>query len=176
MRTRAVSRLLGLGAMLVGAIVITASSSDAGHGKRVFVTGLNGYEEVPSISTSGHGRLWIRVSRDEQVIEYKLSYAGLSTPVTQAHVHFGQPHTNGGVIVTLCQSAAAPDPTTLAPMCVDEGTVRGTITAEQIVGPAAQGIAPGQVREFIRAMRARAAYVNVHTERVPSGEIRGQLR
>ena len=61
-------------------------------------------------------------------------------------------------------------------MCVDEGMVTGTITAQQVVGPAQQGIAPGQIREFVRALRARAGYVNVHTERFESGEIRGQIR
>lgn len=173
MATTKVSRWMVTGAMLIGSLTITLFA-EAGHGKRAFTTRLNGFEEVPSISTAGHGRLWIRVSRDEQVIEYKLSYAGLSSPVTQAHIHFGQSHTNGGVMVTLCQSEAAPDP--LAPMCVDEGMVTGTITAEQIVGPADQGIAEGQLREFLRALRARAGYVNVHTERVPRGEIRGQIR
>ncbi len=176
MGTKSISRMLIAVAMLVGTIAFTTSSVEARHGKRVFTAGMNGFEEVPSISTAGHGRLWIRVSRDEQVIEYKLSYAGLSSAVTEAHIHFAQPHTNGGMMVTLCQSAAALDPTSLAPMCVDEGMVQGTITAPQVVGPAEQGIGPGQLREFIRALRARAGYVNVHTERVPSGEIRGQIR
>ena len=176
MGTKSISRMLIAGAMLVGAIAVTTSSVEARHRKRVFTTGMNGFEEVPSISTAGHGRLWIRVSRDEQVIEYKLSYAGLSSAVTQAHIRFAQPHTNGEVMVTLCQSATVADPTGLAPMCVDEGMVQGTITAEQVVGPSEQGIGPGQIREFIRALRAGAGYVNVHTERFASGEIRGQIR
>ena len=176
MGTKSISRMLIAGAMLVGTVAVTTSSVEARHRNRVFAARMNGFEEVPSISTAGHGRLWIRVSRDEQVIEYKLSYSGLSSAVTQAHIHFGQPHTNGGVMVILCQSAAAPDAPTVAPMCVDEGMVAGTITAERVVGPAEQGIGAGQIREFIRALRARAAYVNVHTERVPLGEIRGQIR
>lgn len=175
MGTKSIFRMLIAGAMLVGTIAFTALSVEA-HGKRVFVAGMDGYEEVPSISTAGHGHLWMRVNPDERTIEYKLTYAGLSSPVTRAHIHFGRQYTNGGVMVTLCRSAAAPDPNTLAPMCVDEGMVAGTITVAQIVGPAGQGIGPGQIREFVRALRARAAYVNVHTERVPSGEIRGQVR
>ena len=168
--------ILIAGAMLIGTIAFTTSSVEARHGKRVFTAGLDGFEEVPSISSAGHGRLWIRASRDEQVIEYKLSYSGLSSPVTQAHIHFGQPHTNGGVMVMLCQSATVPDPAAVAPMCVDEGMVTGAITEERVVGPAEQGIGAGQIREFLRALRGRAAYVNVHTERVPSGEIRGRVR
>ena len=171
-----IARILVAGAMLLGTIAFTTSSVEARHGKRVFTGRMDGFQEVPSISSLGHGRLWLRASRDEQVIDYKLSYSGLSSPVTQGHIHFGQPHTNGGVSVMLCQSAAVADPAALAPMCVAEGRVTGTITAEQVVGPAEQGIGAGQIRELLRALRGRATYVNVHTERVPSGEIRGQIR
>jgi len=176
MGRRSVSRTLIAGAMLVGTIAYGTSMVDA-HGRNVFVAGLDGYEEVPSISTGGHGHFWLRVSPDEQTIEYKLSYGGLSTPVVSAHIHFGRQHTNGGVIVALCRGSEPTDsaaPT--APECPREGTVEGTIGAHQVVGPAGQGIAPGQLRELIGALRAHAGYVNVHTLRVPTGEIRGQIR
>ena len=51
----------------------------------------------------------------------------------------------------------------------------GTIAAADVIGPAAQGIAPGEFRELVRAMRAGATYANVHSTTFPAGEIRGQI-
>ena len=55
-------------------------------------------------------------------------------------------------------------------------TVTGTLTAADVVGPAAQGIAAGEFEELLRAIRARVTYVNVHSSKFPAGEIRSQLR
>jgi hypothetical protein len=70
------------------------------------------------------------------------------------------------------------------------GSVTGTIIASEVVGPAGQGIAAGEFAELLAAMRAGAAYANVHsgsfgnpmamppTSNVgfPGGEIRGQIK
>jgi CHRD domain len=40
---------------------------------------------------------------------------------------------------------------------------------------AAQGIAAGEFDEFVRAVRAGATYVNIHSVNRPTGEIRAQL-
>ncbi|MBV9545378.1 MAG: hypothetical protein JOY61_13490, partial [Chloroflexi bacterium] len=44
-----------------------------------------------------------------------------------------------------------------------------------VVGPAAQGIAPGEMARVIRAIQDGAAYGNVHSTMFPAGETRGQL-
>jgi hypothetical protein len=66
----------------------------------------------------------------------------------------------------LCPTRATPAPIT------------ATITAEDIVG-AAQGIAATEIEELLAAMRAGAAYANVHSgvtgNGFPGGEIRGQI-
>ena len=49
------------------------------------------------------------------------------------------------------------------------------ITPAQVVGPAGQGIAAMEFGELVRAMRAGATYVNIHTTTFGGGEIRGQI-
>lgn len=55
------------------------------------------------------------------------------------------------------------------------GMVTGVIDPADVIGPTAQGIAPGEFDELVRAIRAGTAYVNVHTNKHPGGEIRGQI-
>jgi hypothetical protein len=62
------------------------------------------------------------------------------------------------------------------PACTPtEGTFEGDIVASDIVGPAGQGIDPGQMDEVITAMRKGFTYANVHTTLNPAGLIRGQI-
>lgn len=136
-----------------------------------FKAPLHGYREVPSISTSGAGTFIAHVHSDR--IEFQLSYSRLQGSVTQAHLHFGQYSVNGGVAVFLCSNlAGAPAGT---PACPSSGTVTGTITASDVIGPAAQGIGPGQYAELVRAIKAGKVYANVHSSLHPGGEIRSQL-
>ena len=49
------------------------------------------------------------------------------------------------------------------------------ITADNVVGPADQGLDPGAFNELLQALLDRATYANVHTEVHVAGEIRGQI-
>jgi len=44
-----------------------------------------------------------------------------------------------------------------------------------VIGPSSQGVAAGEFDELIRAIRAGATYVNVHSTLYPPGEIRAQI-
>jgi CHRD domain len=139
---------------------------------------LTGYEESPSVSTTGRGEFTATIDRDGDVIKYSETFSGLQAAVTQSHIHVGQPGVNGSIVIFLCQTATNPDPTGLAPQCPQQGTVTGTITAANVIAgaTATQQLVAGDLAAVVTAIRAGAAYANVHTTASPGGEIRGQLR
>ena len=158
-----------LGVVLVGASAATAGSGDDDDTR----TKLKGYAEVPAISTTGSGRFKAEIEDD--TITYELKYRDLTAPVLQSHIHFGQFSVNGGISVFLCSNLGngpAGTPTCPGPF---EGKVTGVLTAEDVIGPTAQGITAGELEELLDAIDAGVAYVNVHSELFPTGEIRGQL-
>lgn len=134
---------------------------------------LRSFEEVPAVSSAARGTFRTRV--EAGAIRYRLSYSGLQGDVLQAHIHFGQKGVNGGVSVFLCQTAANPDPTGLAPSCPQSGEVNGLLLPANVIGPGGQGITAGEFAELVAAIRHGVAYVNVHSTLFPAGEIRGQL-
>ena len=141
-----------------------------------FVAFLNGYQEVPSVSTRGDGVFQAHVSGDRNTFDYVLQYKEMQGTVTQAHIHFAQTAVNGPIVVWLCGSSGTPGPAGTQ-TCPQEGIVRGTISAVNVLAaPATQQLAAGELREVIDAMRAGAAYVNIHTSISPGGEVRGQVK
>jgi len=137
----------------------------------------NGFDEVPTTSSPARSEFRARLNKHETEIEYRLSYSGFPTPVTQAHIHFGRTAIAGGVVAFLCTNLGnAPAGTPACPS--NEGTVTGTITAANVVGGAtAQGLAAGEFAELVDAIRAGATYVNIHTTEHPAtGEARDQIR
>jgi hypothetical protein len=148
----------------------------AGGGGEPFEGTLTGYEEVPAVSTAATGKFHAVVRVHHGKIWWKLSYSGLTGDVTQAHIHFAQRGVNGGVAVWLCTTpdvSGAPAGTQLCPAA--PATIKGVATAADVVGPADQGIAPGEFGELVAAMRAGLTYANVHSSMFPGGEIRAQL-
>ena len=174
---------LALGVAILSACVI-ATAAIAHDTKSPISARLSGYEEVPAQSSAAKAKLRAFIDGSKQEISYRLSYAGSFNSggaVTQAHIHFGQFAVNGGVSAFLCGTAANPGPagTPVCPQPPADGSrvsVSGVIHPADVIGPAAQGIAPGEFDELVQAIRAGIAYANIHTTVNPAGEIRGQIR
>jgi hypothetical protein len=144
-------------------------------------TRLDGYQETPlTLDTQGSGRFKAKIDSRDRVIEFDLSYEELESAVTQAHIHFGRPAIGGGIVLFLCTNlgnapGTVPTPQSCPPA---PATITGTLTPADVIAVPGQGITGSDAGfdEVVLAIRARAAYVNVHTAGRPGGEIRGQIR
>ncbi len=164
--------------------VVRVAKAPSDDDATTFKARLRGLNETPGpVATQATGSFRATLSSDGSTLSYTVSYSNLNAQVLFSHIHFGFPKESGGVMVFLCGPAAGaaggppagfPNP----PACPDttSGTVSGTVTAANVVGPNSQGITPaGDFAKVVQAMREGAAYVNVHSTRSPSGEIRGPV-
>lgn len=108
---------------------------------------LAGANEVPAVMSQGTGVVDASFNPSTLVMTWKVTYSGLTGPVTAAHFHgpavAGQ---NAGVAVPVTSGLASP--------------IIGTVT-----------LTPAQAAE----LGAGKWYFNVHTVAYPGGEIRGQV-
>jgi hypothetical protein len=159
----------------------TASVVALPQGFKLIKELLTGYEEVPSVSTTGNGQFKARISNDETNIQWELSYSDLEGAVQQAHIHIGNVGVNGGISVFLCTNLGN-GPAGTQPCPAPPATISGTIFAADVspnipatVAARNQGLNTGELDELIKAMRAGATYVNIHSTTWPGGEVRSQI-
>jgi hypothetical protein len=152
-------------------IVISAGLAISAQADRRQVTlraALRGLNEVPPTTSQAQGTFRATLDPDAQTITFTLDYRNLTGAPGAAHVHFGPPRVNGGVMFFFCGGGGKPAcPTTTS------GTVTGTVAAADVVGPAAQGVAVGDFANVVRAIATGNTYANIHSANFPGGEIRG---
>jgi hypothetical protein len=165
--------------MAVALVVLGAQALTAGDNKTNFKADtLNGYQEAAGagaagLSSGGTGELEMKLDEDAQVIEWELTYTGLSAAASVAHIHFGNRSTSGGVSVFFCGGGTKP--AACPPGTTDVAELSGTFVPSDVGGPAGQGIAAGEWDEFVAALRAGMMYANIHNSMFPGGEIRAQI-
>ncbi|NND06696.1 MAG: CHRD domain-containing protein [Saprospiraceae bacterium] len=123
-----------------------------------FYTPLSGAEEVPAVNTSAAGAAMMEYNGAQAILVG--SFDGLSSPVNTAlaggaHIHRNYAGSNGPV---------------LTPLTVTLGD-DGTSGLFQISNNR-YDVTPGRMDTVSK----RGTYINVHSENVGSGELRGQLR
>ena len=128
--------------------------------KEKFNAKLSGQEEVPPVQTTASGMSWFKQMQDK--VWFKVNVTEMQG-VTQAHIHTGKVGENGPVVVTLYKSET--------PQPINGKLAYGNITANLLEGP----MKGKQLSDLATAMSNGSTYVNVHTEKHPNGEIRGQI-
>jgi hypothetical protein len=129
---------------------------------KCFNAKLTGKDEVPSKVTKATGMAGFNVIGTDS-LSYNVNVTNMQK-VTASHIHQGKAGTNGPVVVTLFK--------TNSPSATTNGLLsKGTITATNLEGP----LKGKQISDLISMIKSGNAYVNVHTEANPKGEIRGQL-
>src|ERR671930_930964 len=123
---------------------------------------LTGKDEVPAKDTKATGVAEFTVTGANSM-SYKVTVNNMEK-VTAAHIHQGKVGENGPIVVTLFK--------TNSPSATTNGILsQGTITSAKFEGP----LAGKQLSDLINMINNGEAYVNVHTQANPKGEIRGQL-
>jgi hypothetical protein len=131
-----------LGAALWAAPTLAASES--------FQTQLSGSQQVPAVDTQGTGTADFRYNPTTRRLSWTITYSGLSSPVTMAHLHAGASGSNGKPVVWLTMKGSKDNPSPI------KG--HATLTEDQA-----------------KMLMDGGLYINIHTADHPSGEVRGQV-
>jgi hypothetical protein len=154
--------------LLISVLFVCFGIPAAQSATELFSADLSGENEVPPINTAGSATFHMAIGSS---ITFSLSFSGLSSPLAVAHLHFAPTKVAGGVMIFLCGGGGQP-----ACPAATSGTITGTITAANVVGPSTQGIIAGDLDSALEAVRTGFAYANMHTGNFAGGEIRGQVR
>ena len=128
-------------------IALASCASDSPTPTDAYVAVLSGAQEAPPVASAGTGRAELHYEQRSSVLRWRVNYAGLSGPVTAAHIHGpAGPGQNAPAIVPLHAAAS--------PMV---GQVR---------------LSPEQANQ----LESGQWYLNLHTAAHPQGEVRGQVR
>jgi hypothetical protein len=161
-------RRLGTQALaLVATLVIGFSFFLAAQGKQT--RNFRAHLSDEDVDSAAQGQFIMQLSKDGNGARFKLIVANIEN-VNMAHIHLLPSPTapTGPPVVWLYP--AAPPPITI------EGRFsgvlsEGTFTAANFVGP----LSGQDLSQLLEAIESGLAYVNVHTDQNPGGEIRGTI-
>jgi hypothetical protein len=159
--------ILGLVTVSLALLTMSSASGSVSPMIQQFTANMTGKEEVPPKDTKATGDaeftklLLSRISRD---MDYRVNVTNMDK-VTMVHIHLGKVGENGPPVVWLFNSTSNPT----GPM---NGMLsQGKITSNDFVGP----LKGKPISDLVKLINNGQAYINVHTEPNPNGEIRGQI-
>ncbi len=154
---------VAFGSIAVGAVV---SASEREWRARP----INAAQEVPTPVGEPTAEARAEFDLDNGVIKYKLRMREPIDDAFMAHLHFGRRGTGGPIVVWLF-GGAPPDPGNATDFAKGDIVASGKLVTSDFIGL----LAGKPIEEIAAALDTGAYYVNVHTLRNRSGEIRGQV-
>jgi hypothetical protein len=124
---------------------------------------LQGGNETPGLLTGMVGTAEVSVDVANRELAVVLRVSNAPTPTTAGHIHVGSAGLAGPVVLNFPN----------IPGRTGDFTLSFRLNETAFVARPAQGI--NTMDDIIQAIVAGGAYVNIHTQQNPGGEIRGQL-
>lgn len=148
---------------------LKSAHSESGNqpGLLNYTAHLSGEAEVPSNDSRATGQAFFKLNKDGDALSYTLIVAHIEN-VRMAHIHLAPAGENGPVTAWLYPSGP---PAQLIPGFYNGILQKGMITSSDLVGP----LAGRDLSDLLDMLQNGGAYVNVHTNQYPGGEIRGQV-
>ncbi|MCC6540091.1 MAG: CHRD domain-containing protein [Bryobacterales bacterium] len=139
---------------------------------------MSGANENPANGSAGTGFATVTLSDDQLSLNVNLTFSGLTTNATGAHIHCcAGPSANGPVAVDFNYSGNVSG----FPLGATSGSFNFTfdLTNSAVYGGTFRtnngGTAAGARAAFVAGFLAGNTYTNVHNSTFPGGEIRAQL-
>lgn len=155
--------IVAFGSIAVGTVV---SASE----REWEVRPINAAQEVPTPVGSPTAEARAEFELEGGVLEYKLRMRKPINEVFMAHIHFGARGTAGPIVVWLF-GGPPPDSTSATDFATGDVVATGKLRAFDFIGL----LAGKSLEEIAAALDTGQYYVNIHTLRNRSGEIRGQV-
>lgn len=160
------------GTAAFGGVALADDDDDDDGGDVVLRARLTGDAEVPPVETDTSGRARVRFDGDRERAEFRLRISD-GERITQVHIHCAPEGVNGPVVAFLAGFHELG-------WDVDGLWIRNAdLSNANVISPAPDSTCPNAIEsldDLAEAGLAGNLYVNVHSVRVPSGEVRGQLR
>jgi hypothetical protein len=137
---------------LAGLVLVSACKKDDEAVPTMQVSGtLSPTNEVPAVTSSAKGTFMGTYAPSTNVLNYTVTFSGLTGAATAAHLHFGDAKHSGPVTVPFSPASL---PTTTS------GTFSGTATLNAMQAD---------------SLKAGRIYANIHTDANKGGELRANL-
>lgn len=164
-------KLTAFGSLIISGLVFLSSCEREAEEKKTFLYAkagivMSGAQELPPNPSSAIGSLDVSYSKETKLLNYKVTWTGLTDSVLLMHIHGLAPVSfNAGVVqnIVTASNGIYPQKTNGKFTYAKTGTLSGTLLVDGNLV---------KEEDLLNGMY----YVNIHTNTYPGGEIRGQIK